>query len=100
MLTVQAPADAVGELRCRGGSCARRREVRQAHPSSRPPNLIKFRSVRNRRLRAGSVLEVFVTKPGVIGKYTRFRIRRGRAPARVDRCLMPDSSAPIECPAT
>jgi hypothetical protein len=37
-----------------------------------------------RRIRAGTVLRIFVTKPGFVGKYTRFTVRRATAPARVD----------------
>lgn len=40
-----------------------------------------------RSFRAGVVLRVYVIENGKIGKYTRFRIRRGRAPARSDRCV-------------
>ena len=44
-------------------------------------------------------LEVFVTKPGMIGKYTRFKIRKAKAPTRTDRCLMPGSNKPVRCTA-
>jgi hypothetical protein len=53
-----------------------------------------------RLLRPGVRIEVFVTKANVIGKYTRFRIRRGKPPARVDRCVRPGSSRPVRCPTT
>jgi hypothetical protein len=52
-----------------------------------------------RRLRPGVRLEIFARKSGKIGKYTRFTIRRGAAPARRDRCLIPGSSLPVRCPA-
>jgi PKD repeat protein len=98
LLTVDAPAGSTAELRCRGRSCARRRELRGTGPTASTSALIRFRSIRNRRLRAGTVLEVRVTKAGLIGKYTRFRIRRAKPPTRVDRCLMPGSLAPVACP--
>jgi hypothetical protein len=44
------------------------------------------------------VIEVFVTKPGTLGKYTRLRVRRGRLPERVDLCLDAAGSTPIACP--
>jgi len=50
-----------------------------------------------RHLRAGTLVEVFVTRPGLIGKYTRFRIRRRGAPARTDLCLVPGQRAPRAC---
>ena len=51
-----------------------------------------------RRLRRGAVIEVFVTAPGRIGKYTRFTIRANAAPARRDLCLQPGKSKPAACP--
>jgi hypothetical protein len=42
-------------------------------------------------------IEVYVTKPGMIGKFTRFTIRKGKAPSRIDRCLMPGSTKPVRC---
>jgi hypothetical protein len=51
-------------------------------------------------LRAGIVLEIRVTRPDRIGKYTRFTVRRNSAPRRTDSCLMPGSSAPKACPAS
>jgi hypothetical protein len=53
-----------------------------------------------RRYRAGATLRVFVAAPGFIGKYTSFRIRRGKGPKRYDRCLRGLELTPIECPAS
>jgi len=39
-----------------------------------------------------------VTRGDAVGKFTRFRIRRGKAPLRADRCLVPGSSRPVACP--
>ena len=47
----------------------------------------------------GVRVRVYVTKRGAVGKYTRFRFRAGNAPVRTDRCVMPGSWAPAECPA-
>jgi hypothetical protein len=58
---------------------------------------VRVRSV-ERRLRRGAVIEVFVTAPGRIGKYTRFTIRSNAAPARRDLCLQPGKSKPVACP--
>jgi hypothetical protein len=52
-----------------------------------------------RLLRPGAYIQIYVTKRGAIGKYTRVRIRRGRPPSRVDRCLLPGSTRPARCPA-
>ena len=49
-------------------------------------------------LRAGARLVIRVTRPGYIGKHTTIRIRRGKTPARTDRCLFPGATAPTACP--
>jgi hypothetical protein len=51
-----------------------------------------------RALRAGTRLEVRVTKPGYIGKWTKIVIRRGAAPRRSDRCLYPQTRRVAGCP--
>jgi hypothetical protein len=58
--------------------------------------MVRFKKI-ERLLPAGTVIRVLVTKKGVIGKYTQFRIRRGRAPQREDKCLMPGSSRAASC---
>jgi hypothetical protein len=50
-----------------------------------------------RRLRAGVQLVITVTKSTQIGKYVLFRVRAGRPPTRIDRCLLPGSSRPRRC---
>lgn len=94
----QAPAGALVRVRCRGRGCplhgARRTTV--AGPHGVPA--IVFHSF-ERFLRPGAVVEVFVTKPGTLGKYTRLRVRRGRVPERVDLCLDAAGATPIACPA-
>jgi hypothetical protein len=44
------------------------------------------------------VVRIFVTKPGVIGKFTSIKIRGRKSPLRVDRCLMPGQMKPVKCP--
>jgi hypothetical protein len=61
---------------------------------------LRVRSFEGRTLRAGTVIEVLVTAPGQIGKYTRFTVRRGATPARSDLCLRPGHTKPTTCPAT
>jgi len=60
---------------------------------------IEFRRF-ERSLRFGVTLEILVSKPGQIGKYTRFAIRRGKLPARVDMCLDPAGVKPLVCPSS
>ena len=33
-----------------------------------------------------------------VGKYVRFKVRAGKAPARRDACVVPGSSRPVACP--
>jgi hypothetical protein len=94
-LTVRAPRGSVITVRCRGrGRSCPRRVSRKRVGRRRRATLRSFR----RRMRAGTVLAVYVRKTGFIGKYTRFRIRRRRAPARMDRCLVPGRRRPSRCP--
>ena len=53
---------------------------------------------RRRLLRPGAIVKVRISQADTIGKFTRFRIRRGKVPRRTDRCLMPGSTRPIQCP--
>ena len=92
-LGVDAPPGSRVSVRCRGRSCGAREEVRVVRT---PPRALRFPGVQ-RRMRAGVVLEVRVTAPGRIGKYTRFRLRRGGPPSRVDLCLPPGAAAPAPC---
>jgi len=92
-LGVDAPPGSRISVRCRGRSCGAREEVRVVRT---PPRALRFPGVQ-RRMRAGVVLEIRVTAPGRIGKYTRFRLRRGGPPSRVDLCLPPGAAAPAAC---
>jgi hypothetical protein len=51
-----------------------------------------------RLLAVGARIEVFVTKPGLIGRYARFKVRKAKPPARVDGCLSPGAESPAPCP--
>jgi hypothetical protein len=49
--------------------------------------------------RAGAKLKVFVRRGQTVGKYTRFTVRKGKAPSRADACLFPgDPFEPRSCP--
>jgi hypothetical protein len=81
--------------RCPFGRQARTATVElRAHAAK----FLRIRKLEGHLLRAGIRLEVFITKPGMIGKYTRFKIRKSRPPKRTDRCLPPNSSKPMTCP--
>ena len=52
----------------------------------------------HRRLGVGTSFSLRITQgENRIGKYTRFRVRPGRKPARVDRCLDPDDRSASRC---
>jgi PKD repeat protein len=97
LLKVEAPPGATVRVRCRKGSCQTKRadvRVKAARTA------VRVRSLERRRLSAGTVVEVFVTAPGQVGKYTRFTVRRGASPARSDLCLQPGQTSPTRCPIT
>jgi hypothetical protein len=97
-LTVDAPSGARTEVRCIGRRCpfALRRHT---HKTAVAADVWRLRRLDRRFLRAGVRLQVFVSRPRTIGRYTRFKIRSGRPPLRVDRCLVSVSKKPVSCPA-
>ena len=96
LLSVKAPTGARVKVICHGGGCPKKKSVVLRVASGK--SAVRVRSL-ERRLRSGAVIEVFVTAPGRIGKYTRFTIRSNAAPARRDLCLKPGKSKPVACPA-
>lgn len=101
LLSAQAPAGARVTVSCKGHGCPARSESRVALSSKRKAGtvVVEFRRFQ-RRLRAGVVLEIRIAKPGEIGKYTRFVVRRGRLPQRVDMCLGPAGGKALVCPSS
>jgi hypothetical protein len=92
LFSVRAPAASQVSAYCKGSSCPRKRVTILAGR-----RVVRVRQF-ERRLRGGTVLTIYVTKPGFIGKYTRFRIMNGRAPLRVDRCARSPGSRARSCP--
>jgi PKD repeat protein len=97
MFTVRAPAGARIELRCAGRGCPTRRVRKLVKSKSGKPLTTRFKALEG-ALPAGIRISVLVTRNGVVGKYTRFTIRRIKLPVRTDRCLMPGSGRPVACP--
>ena len=94
VLTVsRAPTCAVVRVSCRGRSCPARRVTRFMGRRGQ----LRFKRFQ-RRLRAGVVLTVRVSKGDTIGKLTQFRIRSGKAPRRRNRCLKPGETKGSACP--
>jgi hypothetical protein len=99
-LSVRAPVGATVAVSCRGRGCARRKQTRTATTkvSGKLTVLLHFHRFERRVLRASTILKVLVTKPGTIGKYSRFVMRRRRPPKRTDRCVSFGTTLPIPCP--
>jgi hypothetical protein len=100
LLTVLAPVGATIRVTCRGGGCATKSQQLVAASLANTmagTTLITFRRF-ERALRAGAFLDVWVSRQGQIGKFTRFRIRHGKVPTRTDLCLNPPGTQPIVCP--
>jgi PKD domain len=97
LLTVEAPPGASISVECRGRGCPLKSERRIATSSSVEAVTLRFHRF-ERRLPAGVVLEVRVSKAGRVGEYTRLLIRHRRPPLRLDECLDPAGITPMRCP--
>jgi hypothetical protein len=99
-LTVNAPRGASVLIRCRGRSCPFRRakRVKVSSGAVNAAKTLRVRRLERRLLRAGTRVEVSVSRAGAIGKFTRFTIRKRRPPARTDLCLVPGAPRPLSCP--
>jgi hypothetical protein len=91
-VTVKTPRGTRIRVRCSGHGCAFKRKAVAART-------ISIRSLR-RTYKPKAKIEIRVTKAGKIGKYTSVRTRKGKAPVRSDRCLMPGKTTPSRCPAS
>jgi len=99
LLTAEGPPGSHITVICKGHGCPVKSAKRAAVSSKAGPVPVSFRAF-ERSLRSGVTLEVLVYKSGEIGKYTRFVVRRGRLPQRVDMCLDPVRLKPLVCPAS
>jgi large repetitive protein len=97
LLRVQTSAGSQITVTCRGRGCPVRFLKRLAASAKGGIPAYTFERLQ-RSLRAGVVLEIRVSKPGEIGKYTRLTVRLRKLPQRVDRCLDPGGVKPIACP--
>jgi hypothetical protein len=87
---VNAPRGARIRVTCKGRGCPYRRKAIAVR-------LIRVRALQ-RTYRPRATIEIRVTQPRKIGKYTRVQTRTGKAPLRIDRCLMPGKTRPVKCP--
>jgi hypothetical protein len=97
LLSVQAPPGASVQVTCAGKGCPSRSQTRTVlagHKAAVTP--LAFPRF-ERSLPPGAVLRIRVYRNGVIGKYTTFRIRRGKLPVRGDSCVSSTDPKPIAC---
>jgi len=102
LFAVTAPAGVKITVRCRGRGCPYRERGPSVVRASDARPVGGARSVRisgfgGRLLKPGVRLQVFVSHPDRIGKYTSFRVRRGHPPLRADGCLRPASASVFGC---
>jgi hypothetical protein len=93
-LAVRAARGALVQVRCHGRGCPARRITQRSTSFARP---VRFRRL-ERQLPVGTVIEIFATRRGRIGKYTRFVIRSGGPPRRRDACARAGATRPMRCP--
>jgi hypothetical protein len=102
LLSVEAPPGATVTVVCRGRSCprastARRQAAASANSAQTGLSPLTFRRF-ERRLRAGVLLQIVVSRAGYMGKYTSFLIRGNAPPVRHDACKKPGVARPVACP--
>ena len=98
-LTVRAPRGSVVRVRVQP-RCAKKARcaVKLGSATVGKKGAVRFKRF-ERLYRAGTTIEVRVSRTGLIGKYTRFVVRRNKGPKRLDRCLMPGATRASRCPA-
>jgi hypothetical protein len=89
-VTINAPRGARIGVDCKGRGCPYARKAFAVR-------LVRVGALQ-RSYRPGATIEIRVTQPRRIGKYTRVKTRRGKAPLRIDRCLRAGSTRPVGCP--
>lgn len=92
-----AVAGSTVRLTCSGLGCPFRTRTRRVVRNAAKLDLLSL--VRGKRLRAGTTLEIRVTKPGAVGVVRRLTIRAGRTPRSLNLCIAPGATKPGACPA-
>ncbi len=99
LLSVTALAGATITIECKGRGCPVKFQRHVGAAGKARSAIVEFRRF-ERSLPAGVTIEIRITKPGAIGKYTRITIRRGKLPIRFDACLDGVATKPVTCPAS
>ena len=89
-----APVGSTIVLRCssKKTGCGTFRKKTIKVRSTKRVSLTKY--VSKLKLRKGARLTVAITKPGLVGSYTVFTIRKGKNPKKQSYCLVPGSTKP------
>jgi hypothetical protein len=87
--TVKGPAGTKVSAKCQRARCKLRRTLKSTRT-------VHIRPL-ERSYKAGTKIQVRLTVPSLIGKYVSIRIRRGKPPLRLDRCLRPGGTRPVSC---
>ncbi|HWW90657.1 MAG TPA: Ig-like domain-containing protein [Solirubrobacteraceae bacterium] len=104
LLSVLASPGAQITVQCRGRRCPLKLQTVKvqshiAKSMKRTSGSVEFQRF-ERSLAAGVILEIRVSKAGVMGKYTRFVVRRGKLPLRFDACVAGLEAKPVGCPSS
>jgi hypothetical protein len=99
---VAPPKGSAAQLRCSGNRCpfqSRRFTKIRKRAITLYANLspTKATKVKNRRFRAGQLIQIRITAPGYVGKVVEWKLKRGRQPVGVVRCLAPGATRPSAC---
>jgi PKD repeat protein len=86
ILGVRAPRGALVAVQCKGRGCPAKQRRKRVKTHS-----VRFKTY-ERFLRAGIQLDIYIRKPSTIGAFTRYKIRAGKGPVRLQRCLPPGSN--------
>ena len=99
---VAPPRGSAAQLRCSGRRCrfVSRRFTKMRKGDIRIYKFVKpakAAKMKSRRFRAGQTVQLRITAPGYIGKVVTYRLKRGKLPVGVVRCLAPGATKPHRC---
>jgi PKD repeat protein len=95
-LTIRGPKDAVVRVRCRGKGCPTKKVLRAKITKTGKP--VRFKRF-ERRMRAGTILQIYITKQGRWGEYRKIRFRANKRAVWTDRCIKDFGAKVQRCPA-
>lgn len=84
-------------ITCKGRGCPLKKLSKVASAGSVGLASLSFKRF-ERLLPVGTTLQIRISRPGLIGKYTGLTVRRGGVLHRVDACLVPNSTDTMPCP--